>query len=116
MSFKISIGNKYFVFMLISPNLRILLITFTYEITTGDSYILTIIDINLPATNGGSADVFKYFYLHVTTYLTSSAGPSDPSTVVTSLYKATEVFRDRVTKLIYVEADRKLSFSLWPVP
>ena len=94
-----------------------LLVTYTFEITTGDSYILTLVSTGFPATNNGATvQAFKYFYLHVTSFLTSSGGPSDPSTVVTTLYKSTEVLRDKVTKLIYVEADRKLSFSLWPVP
>ena len=52
----------------------------------------------------------------MTSFLTSSGGPSNPSAVVTTIYKATEVFRDRITKLIYVESNIKLSFSLWPVP
>ena len=34
----------------------------------------------------------------------------------TTLVKATEVFRNFVTKLIYIGANTKTSFTLWPVP
>lgn len=52
----------------------------------------------------------------MTSFLTSSGGPQNAAAVITTMYKSTEVFRDKVTKLIYIQSKQKLSFSLWPVP
>lgn len=52
----------------------------------------------------------------MTSFLTSSGGPKNAAAIITTIYKSTEVFRDKVTKLIYIQSKQKLSFSLWPVP
>jgi hypothetical protein len=54
---------------------------------------------------GSSPNVMQYFQFIVSSYLTVTGGPSNSTAVVTTLVKATETFRDRVARLIYVGAN-----------
>ena len=54
----------------------------------------------------------KLFYLNIF-YWRTSLGPSSLSY---PLRKATDTFRTRVAKLIYVPTNTNLQFSIWPVP
>ena len=54
---------------------------------------------------GGTSNILQtmaYFQMEVTSFLTSSGGPSNSSAVITSLFKATDTFREKTTKLIYI--------------
>ena len=52
----------------------------------------------------------------ITSYPTSSGGPSNPSAVITTITKATEIFRSTTRRLVYVHASTNLTFSLFPIP
>ena len=53
---------------------------------------------------------WQSFQIHITSYLTSSGGPSNPNSVITTIHKATEVFRSTTMKLIYLKPRQMLKF------
>jgi hypothetical protein len=60
-------------------------------------------------------DVRMYVF-DVTSFATSSGGPSNTSSAITTLYKSVEVFRNKIVKIIYADGFTNMSFTLNPVP
>ena len=90
-----------------------------HNITTSQNYFITFVEASQPANDDGTytpSKYFKLFYLDITSYLTTSGGPGNSSAVITTLKKSTEVFRNKIAKLIYVgSTGQRLKFSMWPV-
>ncbi len=85
------------------------------QVTVSGRYRFNITNPSTPAaTDGSSPNVMQYFQFTATSYLTASGGPSNSSAVITTLIKATETFRDRVSKLIYVASSQSLKYTLYP--
>ena len=73
--------------------------------TTGasDYYLLKISLANYPTKDDGTdAKTFEYFQLTATSYLTASTDPTNSDAIIKPLLQVTDTFRDRVSKLIYL--------------
>ena len=79
----------------------------TFDIVKNGNYIYGIASSALP---------WQSFEVHITTYKTSSGGPSNANAVITTIHKATEVFRSTTMKLIYLKKPTHIAFSLKPIP
>ena len=71
-----------------------------------DYYLLRISLANYPTNDAGAAantKTLEYYQLTATSYLTASTDPTNSSAIIKTLVKATDTFRDRVTKLINLD-------------
>ena len=65
-------------------------------------YLLMISRFNYPTNSNGVANPLEYFQVTATSYLTASGDPTNSSAIIKPLLQATDTFRDRVVKLIYL--------------
>lgn len=69
-------------------------------------YRLNSTKTNTPSdANGGSSSVLQYYTITAVSYLTSAGAPTTTSPV---LLKGVETFRDRITRLIYIDSTKDL--------
>ena len=78
----------------------------TFDIVKNGNYIYGIASSALP---------WQSFEVHITTYKTSSGGPSNAIAVINTIHKATKLFRSTTIKLIYLSKLTHVAFSLNPV-
>lgn len=87
----------------------------TYDVSTSQNYRLNITVPSTPSTTAGlSPNQMQIFQMTVSSYLTSSAGPSNSSASISTLLKISDTFRDRVSKLLYFDSSQKGTFTLYP--
>lgn len=83
----------------------------TFDVATSGIYRLNITNYaNTPLGNQ-----MQLFQMQVSSYLTTSGGPSNSSATISTLLKLSETFRDRVAKLIYLDSAQQATFTLYPV-
>lgn len=92
--------------------------TVNFDITVSGVYRLKLKGFaNTPAlTDGTAPNQMQIFQVTVTSYLTSSGGPSNSSAVVSTILKFSDTFRDRVAKLIYLDSSQTGTFTIYPFP
>lgn len=88
--------------------------TYTCPIVSSDNYRINMTVSGLPSSGTSLPIALQHYQLDAGIFLSTSS----PATgaVVTSLLKITDVFRDRVTRLIYSKSQQTLAFSLYPIP
>lgn len=83
----------------------------TFNVGTSGIYRLNITNyLNTPLGNQ-----MQLFQMQVSSYLTTSGGPSNSTATISTLLKLSETFRDRVAKLIYLDSAQQATFTLYPV-
>jgi hypothetical protein len=93
-------------------------VIYTCPVTTSAAYRLYITQANTPDNLIGTVapSVLQLLQFTATSYLTASGGPNNSSAIITTLVKASDTFRDRITRLIYIGSNENATFSLYPAP